>query len=156
MPAGSYIIGANSNQPNVTGNYSLASVGSTTQVTNCEDVYVLSGISTPQSLQNTDCNTNPAIPTIGFAYDDYVIFLNAGQSITVSMTSSTLDSYLEIRPNGSSTVLASNDNVDAATKNARVTYTVPISTTMRTTGFYIITGATKVAGATGDYTFVIQ
>lgn len=153
VPAGSYIIGANAKQGNVTGNYSLASVGSTTQVTNCEDVYVLSGISTPQSLQNTDCNTNLASPTTGFAYDDYVIFLNAGQSITVSMTSSALDSYLEIRPDGSSTVLAFNDNIDPATKDARVTFTVPV---LRTAGFYIITAATKVAGATGDYTFVIQ
>lgn len=156
VPAGTYLVGANSVVANVTGNYSLASAASTTQVTNCEDVFVLSGISTPQSLQTTDCNTNPASPTTGFSYDDYVIFLNAGQSITVSMTSSAVDSYLEIHPDGSSMVLASNDDIDGTTKNARVTYTVPISTTVRTAGFYIITAASKVAGATGDYTLTVQ
>jgi hypothetical protein len=118
-------------------------------------VFVLSGISTPQSLQTTDCNTNPASPTTGFSYDDYVIFLNAGQSITVSMTSSAVDSYLEIRPDGVSTVLASNDDIDGTTKNARVTYTVPISTTSGPRA-YIITAASKVAGATGDYTLTVQ
>ena len=155
VPAGSYIIGANSNQASRTGNYSLTSAASTTQVTNCEDVFVVPGISTPQSLQTTDCNTNPASPTTGFSFDDYVIFLNAGESITVAMTSSAVDSYLEIRPDGSSVVLASNDDIDGTTKNARVTYNVPVFNT-RTAGFYIITAATKVAGATGDYTLTVQ
>lgn len=148
VPAGAYLVGANSVNANVTGNYSLASAASTTQVTNCEDVFVLRGISTPQSLQTTDCNTNPASPTTGFSYDDYVINLNKGQSITVSMTSTVVDSYLEIRPDGSATVLASND--DVATMNAQVSYTAV------TAGFYVITAATKVAGATGDYTLAIQ
>lgn len=156
VPAGSYIIGANSNQANVTGTYSLASAASTTQVSNCEDVFVVPGITTLQSLQTTDCETNPINPTIGFAFDEYVIFLNAGQTVTVSMTSSAMDSYLEIRPDGVSTVVASNDDFDASTKNARVTYTVPVSTTVRTAGFFIITAASRVAGAAGDYTLVIQ
>jgi len=144
VPAGSYIIGALSFDPNVTGNYSLASAGSTDQVSNCEDVFVQKGISTPQSLQTTDCST------VGFYSDEYVIFMNAGQAITVGMTSSVLDSYVEIRPNGSSAVLASNDNVNANTKDAQVAFTAPA------TGFYIIAAASKTAGTTGDYTFSIQ
>jgi len=64
------------------------------------------------------------------------------------MTSTVVDSYLEIRPDGSATVLASND--DIATMNAQVSYTAV------TAGFYVITAATKVAGATGDYTLAIQ
>jgi hypothetical protein len=149
VPAGSYLIGANSVEANATGNYSLTSAASTEQVSNCEDVFVQPGISTPQSVQTTDCVTN------GFYFDEYVIYLNAGQSITASMTSSVLDSYLEIRANGSSVVLASNDNIDATTKNARLTYAVPVLSTP-TAGFYIILAASRVAGATGDYTFSIQ
>jgi hypothetical protein len=144
VPAGSYIIGALSFDPNVTGNYSLASTGSADQVSNCEDVFVQKGISTPQSLQTTDCST------VGFYSDEYVIFMTAGQTITVGMTSSVLDSYLEIRPNGSSAVLVSNDNSNANTKDAQVAFTAPAS------GFYIIAAASKVASATGDYTFSIQ
>ena len=144
VPAGSYIIGALSFDPNMTGNYSLTSAGSTDQVSNCEDVFVQTGISTPQSLQTTDCST------VGFYSDEYVIFMTAGQAITVGMTSSVLDSYVEIRPNGSSAVLASNDNINANTKDAQVAFTAPAG------GFYVIAAASKVAGATGDYTFSIQ
>jgi len=144
VPAGTYIVGANSFDANTIGAYSLASAASATPVTNCEDVFVLVGITSPQALETTDCATN------GFYSDDYVIFLTTGQSITVSMTSSVVDSYLEIRRDGSTAVLASNDNIDATTKDARFAYTVPAS------GFYIILAASKVVGATGGYTFAIQ
>jgi len=144
VPAGSYLIGALSFDPNKTGTYSLASTGSADQVSNCEDVFVQKGISTAQSLQTTDCST------VGFYSDEYVIFMIAGQTITVGMTSSVLDSYLEIRPNGNSAVLASNDNIDANTKDAQVAFTA------LATGFYIIAAASRTAGTTGDYTFSIQ
>jgi hypothetical protein len=155
VPAGSYLLGANSVDPNVTGDYSLTSTASTEQVTNCEDVFVFPGITTLQSLQATDCNTNAANHASGFAFDEYVVFLNAGQSITVSMTSPTLDSYLELRIDGGATV-TSNDNIDATTKDARITFTVPVLTNTRTARFYVITAATKVAGALGDYTLTVQ
>ncbi len=142
VPAGSYIIGANSFLTNKTGNYSLASAASTAPVSNCENVFVLPGITTPQSLQTTDCSTS------GFFSDEYVVFLNAGQQITVQMTSSVVDSYLEIRADGSPGVLVSNN--DPATMNAQVSYTAT------TRGFYIIAAATTTAGATGDYTLTIQ
>lgn len=60
------------------------------------------------------------------------------------MTSSVVDSYLDIRPNGSSTVLVSDDNINANTSNAEVVFAAPI------TGFYVIAAASSVAGATGD------
>jgi hypothetical protein len=149
VPAGSYFIGANSFDPNTTGNYSLSSAASTAEVANCEDVFVVPGITTPQSLATTDCSTN------GFLSDEYVIFLSPGQSVTVSMTSSTLDSYVEIRSNGNPAVLASNDDIDGTTKDARVTYSVPTGGT--TTGaFFIIAAASRVAGATGAYTLSVQ
>jgi hypothetical protein len=150
LPAGSYLLGANSFDPGKVGSYSLVSASSTDQVTNCEDVFVQRGITTPQSLQLTDCNTTPAAPATGFASDEYVIFLSAGQAITVGMTSPTLDSYIELRPDGATTPAVSNDNIDASTKDARFTFTVTAS------GFYIILAATKVAGALGDYTLTVQ
>jgi len=75
--------------------------------------------------------------------------------ITAGMTSPTLDSYIEFRSvqlnsNGSPTFFASNDDIDASTKDARVTFTVT------TAGVYIILAATKVAGALGDYTLTVQ
>lgn len=147
VPPGSYFIAANSYDPGTLGNYSLSSAASTDEVANCEDVFVVPGIVTPQSLVNTDCSTN------GFLSDEYVVFLSPGQSVTVAMTSSTLDSYVEIRANGSPAVLASNDDIDATTKDARFTYTVPNTSTG---GFFIIAAASRVAGATGAYTLSVQ
>jgi hypothetical protein len=149
VPAGSYFIGANSYNPGTFGNYSLTSAASTAEVSNCEDVFVVPGITSPQSLATTDCSTN------GFFSDEYVVFRSPGQSITVAMTSSTLDSYVEIRSNGSPVVLASNDNIDGTTKDARVTYVVP-NTGTSTGGFFIIAAASRVAGATGAYTLSVQ
>lgn len=144
VPAGNYLVGANSLDANKFGNYSLVSAAVTTPVTNCEDVFVLPGITSQESLQTSDCSTS------GFFSDEYVIFMNAAQSITVSMTSSVLDSYVEIRADGSALILASNDNIDGTTQNARVSFTAT------TAGFYIIAAASKVAAATGAYTFAIQ
>jgi hypothetical protein len=148
VPAGLYIIGANSYLASQVGNYSLTSAASTEQVINCEDVFVVRGITTPQSLQTGDCSTS------GFLSDEYVIYLAAGQTVTVSMTSSVLDSYLEIRaPGNPQPVLAFNDDADQTTKNAQVSYTVPATAPA---GFYIIAAASKVAAATGDYTLTVQ
>jgi len=128
----------------VTGSYTLASATTTAQVTNCEDVFVVPGITSDQSLQTTDCTSN------GILADDYVIFLSAGQSITVTMTSAALDSYLEISADGNPAVLASNDNIDGSTQNARFTFSAPSA------GFFIIGARGKTAGITGAYNFSIQ
>jgi hypothetical protein len=143
LPTGTYIIAANSFAPNATGKYTLASAASTTPVTNCEDVFLVPGITSSQTLQTTDCTAN------GF-YDNYIIYLSLGQSITVSMTSSAVDSYLEIYAEGNPAILAFNDNIDATTKDARIVYAPPA------TGFYVIRARSAVAGATGDYTLSVQ
>jgi hypothetical protein len=144
LPAGNFLLGANSSLGNVTGAYTLASSSTTAQVTNCEDVFVVPGISSDQSLQTTDCASN------GILADDYVVYLSAGQQITVTMSSTALDSYLEIFRNGSPATLASNDNIDGTTQNARFTFSAPAE------DFYIITARGKTAGVTGAYTLAVQ
>ena len=144
IPAGNFVIGANAYYINAIGAYTLSSAASTDQVTNCEDAFVVRGISSPQSLQSTDCTLN------GFYGDEYVIVLTAGQPVTVSMTSSELDSYLEIHADGDLTILANNDDIDSSTKNARVVFTPTV------TNFYIITARSTSAGVTGAYTLSIQ
>jgi len=148
VPPGSYFIGANSFDAGALGSYSLSSAASTLEVANCEDVFVVPGIVTQQSLATTDCSTN------GFFSDEYVVFLSPGQSVTVGMSSTTLDSYVELRSAGG-TVVASNDDIDGTTKDARITYTVP-NTGTSTGGFFIIGAASRVAGATGAYTLSVQ
>jgi hypothetical protein len=145
LPAGPIVVGANSFDPRVTGSYSLAAAASNAEVTNCEDVFVEKGISTSQSLSASDCAAN------GTFSDNYIIFLQPGQSITVSMTSTAVDSYLELT-DASATLLASNDNIDGTTQNAQFAFTA----TGTQPAFYIIKARSAAAGATGAYTLVVQ
>ena len=144
LPAGNFVIGANAYAPRVIGAYTITSAATTDQVTNCENAFVVRGISSAQSLQTTDCTLN------GFYGDEYIVILAAGQPVTISMTSSELDSYLEIHADGNLTILASNDDVDSSTKNSTVVFT-PTAT-----NFYIITARSTAAGVTGAYTISVQ
>ena len=144
LPAGNFILAANSYWPGATGTYTVSSLASSAHVTGCEDAFVVPGIATSQSLQSTDCTLN------GIYGDQYVIVLNANQPVTVSMSSSDIDSYLEIHAAADLTILASNDDADGTTKNASMVFTPT------TTDFYVITARTNTAGATGSYSLVIQ
>ena len=151
VPAGNYTIAANSYQANEVGRYTLASAASSAHITNCQDAFVAIGITSPQSLQTTDCNVGGA----GFYSDDYVILLNAGQQLTVTMSSSGLDSYLEITPAPTQavpnpSVVGFNDD-DGSTKDARLVFTAPSPG-----NFYIITAKSTAAGVTGAYTLTVQ
>jgi hypothetical protein len=141
-PARDFDIGVNEYDPNIVGNYSLTSSTTTEPVTNCDEVFVVKGISSAQSLQTTDC-------LFGTYDDDYLIFIEAGETVTFSMNSGTVDSRLELY-DLSGAPLATNEDRDATTKDAQLTYTAPAA------GFYIIAATTLVSGATGDYTLVVQ
>jgi hypothetical protein len=141
LPAGDFILGANS-FPGSTGAYNLSSAVSTTGVTGCEDVFVVRGTSTAQDLQTTDCAANP-----GYA-DNYMIALTAGQSITVTMTSSVVDSFLEL--NYVTGRVAFNDNLTGTSNDAQFTYTPSVS------DFYTIRAKSVGSISTGAYTLSIS
>lgn len=147
VPAGSYTIAANSFLAKEVGHYTLASVASSAHVTNCEDAFVVVGITSPQSLQATDCNVGGA----GSYSDDYVILLNAGQMLTLTMSSTNLDSFLEIYADGSGMPIASNDDIDETTKDARLVFTAPAPG-----AFYVVKAKSTAAGVTGGYTLSFQ
>ena len=142
LPAGDFTLAASSYDPNITGAYTITSAASSATVTNCEDVFVVRGISSDQSLQSPDCANG------GFNTDDYIIFLVAGEQVTISMSSTAVDSKLGIYFN--SALRASNDNKDATTTDAQLTYLPPVS------GFYVIAATSAAAAATGAYTIAIQ
>jgi hypothetical protein len=148
LPAGSYLLGPGSLNPGVTGEYEISSIITFTNVGNCELVFAVKGISTDQNLEPTDClwTTPPAAPIYA---DAIFIFLTAGQSVTLNMTSSTVDSYLDlVRVDGQS--VAQNDNKDATTKDAQITDPAA------QTNYYAIFARTAVASQTGAYTLTIQ
>jgi uncharacterized protein YqhQ len=77
------------------------------------------------------------------------IYVLGGQAVTVSMSSAPVDSFITVYDTDG-VVLTSNDNKDAATKDAQVAFTPAL------TGFYGIVASSANAGALGAYTLVIQ
>ena len=142
LPSGNYALGASSFDPSVTGDYTISSTTTTSSINNCEEVFIVQGVSSVQTLQTSDC-------VIGaFNSDDIYIALSAGQTITVSMSSTVFDTYLEIYD--SSGLVKDNNNRDASTTDAQIVFTAP------TSGFYLIAPTSAIAGATGAYTLIIQ
>jgi hypothetical protein len=148
LPAGTYVVGANSWDVNITGAYKLTSLADGGgNVTNCEVVFLVKGSASSESLQTTDCARTGST---GSYEDRYLIFLTADQAMTVSMNSSAIDSYLAIYAPGNATPLGQNDDKDATTKDAQLAFT-PTAT-----GFYFIAATSGSVGATGAYSFTIQ
>jgi hypothetical protein len=141
LPAGDFVLGANS-FPGRTGAYNLSSALATTGVTGCEDVFVVMGTSTTQDLQTTDCALNP-----GYA-DNYIIALTSGQSITLTMSSSAVDSYLELYY--LTNRVAFNDNLSTTSNDAQITYTPTVS------AFFLIRAKSAGTVATGAYSLSVQ
>lgn len=144
LPAGNYVLGANGYDRTQFGAYTLTSATNGGPVGNCEEVFVVRGVTTTQNLDATDCAR-----VGGYYGDQLLIFVVAGQAISVSMTSTAVDAYINIYdPNN--VVVASNDNRDGTTTDAQLTYTPTI------TGFYSILPTSANVGGTGSYTVVIQ
>jgi len=148
LPAGNYLLGASAFTPGATGDYTISSTTAPTDVGNCESVFVVRNIATAQNLATTDCNLATAGATPIYA-DGYFIFLNAGTTITINMSSAILDSFLQlVRLDG--TIVAQNDNVDATTKDSQITFTVTQSS------YYVIFARSVPTTAVGAYTLTIQ
>jgi hypothetical protein len=148
LAPGSYTLIANTLPPPATGDYTLSSSQVSSSIENCSDVFVTRGVTTDQTLTNTDCANG------GFLSDDVFVFIGPGESITVSMNSTAFDAYLEIyaRPG---VLVMSNDDKDATTTNAQLTYT----STSPFGDYYLISPTSKLSGApgaTGAYTLIIQ
>jgi hypothetical protein len=148
LPAGNYLLGAGTFGSGVTGEYEISSTTASTDVSDCELVFVVKNIATTQNIDPTDCNLANAGVTPIYS-DGYFIFLRAGTSITINMTSTALDSFVQlVRLDG--LVLAQNDNIDATTKDSRVTFTVT------QTNYYAILARSVPTTALGAYTLTIQ
>jgi hypothetical protein len=150
LPAGSYVIGANSFDANIFGNYSISSSTTPSNVGNCEVVFAVKGISTNQNIEATDCPWPSATAPTQYA-DIYYIFLKTGQQLTVSMSSATIDSGLELfRLDNPATRVALNEDKDSTTKDAQIVYTATA------TNYYAIVARAGVNLQTGAYTLQIQ
>ncbi|MEP6507814.1 MAG: hypothetical protein ABJC63_06265 [Gemmatimonadales bacterium] len=148
LPAGNYLLGATTFGPGVTGDYTISSTTAPTDVANCEAVFVVKGISTSQNLTATDCNLAGPGGTPIYS-DGYLIFVGAGSTVTITMSSTIVDSFLQlVKLDGS--LVTQNDDIDSSTKNARVTFTAAQS------AYYAIFTRSVPTTTQGPYTLTIQ
>lgn len=143
LPPGSFEVGATSLEGGETGSYTVSFAASTAGITNCEDVFLVRGSNTAQQLQTTDC----LLPSGGRA-DDYFIFLEANQPITVTMASSAFNTYLELWSTPTTRVAFNDDN--GTSTDSRMTFT-PTETNL-----YLLRATSPTVSASGAYTLVVE
>lgn len=140
--AGTYLIAANSFDVEA-GPYTLQSEAVDVQAEGCGHTFVTKGISTAQEITAEDCEFE------GYYSDELIIWMTAGETYTITMTSDEVDAFLVVL-DLSGNELASNDDSGDDTTNSQVVYTATEST------FVFIQARTLDAGETGAYTISIQ
>ena len=147
----SYILGANSYDPFVTGNYTLSSESRTAMMNGCRQVWVVRGVTVTDSIKATDCADSAATPKY---YDVARIVVFGPSVLTLRMTSATLNPFLALyQLNPSSyvrTPVVSNDDSAGVSQTAFIQYSVPSN------NFYDIIVSTSTGGETGAYTFEVS
>ena len=149
LPMGDYVVAASGYTYDyddntvfgVVGPYSFSSTMTPEDVTGCEDVFITRGVTTSQRIDTTDCEGTFRGST--YFYDQFSIYVTAGQTCTITMSSTEFDTYLEVAG------VASNDDFGGTT-DSQITFTPTYS------GLYAIRAGTYKGGATGSYTLVVQ
>lgn len=143
LPAGTWRVAANTAVANQFGPYVLnATSSSTASASDCARVWVYKGVTISEVININDCVS-------GTNYSDrFYITLNAGQTVTLTMTSATIDPHLFFY-NASGNLITSDNNGGGGTA-ARITYTATSDAA------FIIGAGTASAGVTGGYTLTIQ
>lgn len=144
LAPGAYITAAGSWDP-ITGAYTLTSAASVEEVTKCEEVFITKGVTTTQMLRDSDCTGN------GW-FDQYIIFLDAQQSLTVTMSSTELDTHLSlVRAGAEGVVLASDGVAGDANLNSRFVFTA-----QQAGFFYLRAGQAGSGTNVGPYSLVLE
>jgi hypothetical protein len=148
----SYVIGANSFEQFVTGNYTLSSEIRPAAMNGCRQVWVVRGVTVTDSIKATDCADSTSPPKY---YDVARVVGLATTVLTLNLRSTTLNPalslYLFNPGSGARThVLSNDDSVTGGGTNAHIQYTVPAN------NFYDIIISTSSGGEVGLYTFEVS
>jgi hypothetical protein len=157
LPAGQYIIGANSYDTLATGGYSIIAAARTGAMNGCRPVWVVRGVTFSDSVKATDCADSAATPR---NYDVARIVALSGTVLTITERSTAMNPALalyQFNPAAavatSRTLVAANDDSLAGTNtNAFISYTV----TAAPGAFFDIIIGTSAGGESGAYTLEIS
>jgi hypothetical protein len=147
LPAAPYFIGASRNGtgsdgPAVSGAYTVSTTAASGSLEGCARAWVVPGLSTTQEL--TAADTCHSLYSLG---DRFMVYLHAGQTITIRQASPTFDTLLLLLdPNG--WTAAYNDDADGL--NSRITFTASQA------GAYSILALSYSGYGQGSYTLSVQ
>jgi hypothetical protein len=146
-------MGASTFQTGQTGQYTIASGPSSTDVTNCDEVWLSRNVQTDQQIQSTDCSVGDSLFS-----DVYLLSLRAGQQVTITQSSTAVNEFLfavYINVNGSFVVVGSDVGGPAAT--AQFTFTAPVTSFTASSNFapYFLFAATDSTFETGAYSLTV-
>jgi hypothetical protein len=114
-------------------------------VTNCDEVWVTIGISTSQSLAETDCAQ-------GVVHDEFRLILQAGESLTLTQSSTVFDPSITLLNGVGATV---GSDIGTTSEAAVVTFTAPASPVLAADR--IVAGsASSEPTQTGAYALTIE
>ena len=143
LAAGTYDLNPSSFDPADVGAYSVTAEAAPENEPGCEIVFAVPGIETVQALAADDCASR------AIRYDAIAIYLHEGRTYTFTMTSLTVDSYLELRDYDNDEVVAVNGDISSANRNARISVKPQFS------GFFLLI-ASHEGAALGAYSLSIQ
>jgi hypothetical protein len=145
LPAGTYELSPSSARANEQGPYVVGAATATTDMVNCDFMFVVPGVTAQQQLDPSDC------PEESFFSELFIIRLEAGRSYTITMTSTAFKAYLLLFRQGPQGLLfASEDDNSAGGNDARITFTPTI------TDFYVLFPTSAATSESGAYTISIQ
>ena len=144
LTPGSYDLNASTVAPGQSGAYTVSAAAAPESETGCEIVFAVRGIETVQTLASTDCVQE------GYRYDAIAVYMHAGRLYTITMSSPTFDTYLQLVDYATSALVEENDDISATNTNARILYRPT------TSGFYLIAAQGATTTGLGNYTLIIN
>jgi hypothetical protein len=145
---GTFVIGANSYDPDTVGAYTLSSAERPATLSGCQDAWVTPGATIVDAVETTDCLFQ------GQNFDIIYMFIPGGSVIRLAERSTAINPLLKLESlnltTGAFDSVAANDDSIPATTTAFISYTVAASAILR------VRIGTAVAGTTGAYTFAFS
>jgi hypothetical protein len=135
------------------GAYTLTSTtSSAAAITNCETWYVVPGLDLEQTITRQDCED----PDYGdYRWDEYKIALRAGQTVTITLESTTFDAELWLFDSNFSYV--AHDDDGGGGTNARIVFTASVAGVYEfELGPSLTSGGPVTPTGTGAYTLRIR
>ena len=146
LPPGTYQLGASSGPANQTGAYTLGAQTATSAMGGCDAVFVLAGITADQELDETDCLEPPE-----FYFEVFLIFMEAGRSYTITVSSSVFETYLTVgRATSSGGLIEVQADEHSDGMNSRLVYTATAD------DLYVILASSGAQATSGAYRLTIQ